>query len=324
MPRLVESQAPLGWGGAARRPCRPPWPAVVSPATGDRTVPAHFGVVVLTQGKRPPDLSRALDSLLAQHDVVLDVVVVGNGWQPRGLPSGIRAHGLPENLGIPAGRNAGVPLVTGDLLFFLDDDASLPDGDVLSRMAAQFAADPLLGLIQPRVVDPDGQPSPRRWTPRLRVGDTRRSSPAMSVWEGGVAMRREAFDYTGGWPAPFWYAHEGIDLAWRVWDGGFHVRYDGEIDVHHPVIQPTRHGEFYRFQARNRVWLARRNLPIPVGLAYVLAWVVVGGLRLRSRTAVVETAKGYLLGVTQPCGERRPISWQTVWRMTRAGHPPII
>ena len=53
----------------------------------------------------------------------------------------------------------------------------------------------------------------------------------MHVWEGAVAIRRDAFEYAGGWPAPFWYAHEGIELAWRVWDGGFHVRYDGEIEV---------------------------------------------------------------------------------------------
>ena len=38
-----------------------------------------------------------------------------------------------------------------------------------------------------------------------------------------------------------------------------HVRYDGAIEVFHPAITPTRHPEFYRFQARNRVWLARRN-----------------------------------------------------------------
>ena len=98
----------------------------------------------------------------------------------------------------------------------------------------------------------------------------------MNVWEGAVAVRRAAFDFAGGWPEPFWYAHEGIELAWRVWDAGYHVRYDGEIEVHHPAIQPTRHAEFYRFQARNRVWLARRNLPLPVGVAYVAAWAAVG------------------------------------------------
>lgn len=286
--------------------------------------PTKIGVVVLTQGGRPDDLARGLASLQEQRDVELDIVVVGNGWQPVGLPVGIRALGLPENLGIPAGRNAGVPLVAGDLLFFLDDDASLPRDDVLASMAGQFAADRRLGLIQPRVVDADGRPAPRRWTPRLRVGDPARSSPAMSVWEGAVAIRREAFDYAGGWPEPFWYAHEGIELAWRVWDGGFHVRYDGEIEVHHPAIQPTRHAEFYRFQARNRVWLARRNLPLPIGAAYVLSWVLVGGVRLRSREAITETIHGYRLGATLPCGDRRPMRWRTVGRMLLAGHPPII
>ena len=35
-----------------------------------------FGVVVLTLGKRPEDLRRGLESVLAQEDVVVDVVVV--------------------------------------------------------------------------------------------------------------------------------------------------------------------------------------------------------------------------------------------------------
>ena len=70
-----------------------------------------FGVVVLTMGNRPDDLKRGLASLLNQSEVDLDVVVVGNGWQPVGLPEGVKGHGLSENLGIPAGRNAGVSLV---------------------------------------------------------------------------------------------------------------------------------------------------------------------------------------------------------------------
>ena len=283
-----------------------------------------FGVVVLTMGSRPDDLSHGLASLLRQRDVDIDTVVVGNGWQPVGLPEGVKAKGLASNLGIPAGRNAGVPLVEGELLFFLDDDACLPTDDILARMAAQFVADPKLGMIQPRVVDADGRDAPRRWTPRVRVGDPARSSPAMNVWEGAVAIRRDAFEFAGGWPEPFWYAHEGIELAWRVWDGGFYVRYDGDIEVHHPAIQPTRHAEFYRFQARNRVWLARRNLPLPVGVVYVLAWTGVSALRLRSRTAWRETLRGYWIGLTEPAGQRRPMSWRTIWRMARAGRAPII
>jgi GT2 family glycosyltransferase len=288
------------------------------------TARPRFGVIVLTMGNRPDDLNRGLDSVLNQRGVQLDVVVVGNGWQPVGLPAGVKAHGLTENLGIPAGRNAGVSLVGGELLFFLDDDAFLPADDILARMAMQFAADPTLGMIQPRVVAADGREAPRRWTPRIRIGDPAQSSPAMNVWEGAVAIRRDAFEFARGWPEQFWYAHEGIELAWRVWDGGFHVRYDGAIEVFHPAIQPTRHAEFYRYQARNRVWLARRNLPLPVGVLYVLVWAGVSALRLRSRTALIETLRGYRIGLTEPGGERRPMRWQTIWRMARAGRPPVI
>jgi GT2 family glycosyltransferase len=287
-------------------------------------VTPSYGVVLLTQGRRPDDLARGLASLRAQRGVDADIVVVGNGWRPEGLPPGVRALALSENQGIPAGRNAGVPLVRGDLLFFLDDDACLRDDGILLAMADRFRAQPKLGLIQPRVVDPEGRQTPRRWVPRLRASDPGRSSPAMSVWEGAVAIRRGAFDYADGWPDRFWYAHEGIELAWRVWDGGWRVRYDGELEVEHPAIQPTRHAEFYRFQARNRVWLARRNLPVPIGIAYVLAWMLISGARLRGREAWAETLRGYRLGLTEPAGRRRPISWRTVWRMTRAGHPPII
>src|SRR4051795_2753015 len=106
----------------------------------------RFGCVVLTMGRRPDDLRVSLDSLLRQEGVELDVVVVGNAWEPTGLPEGVRGVGLAENVGIPAGRNAGVPHVEGELLFFLDEDAALVAPDTLARLASMFAADPSLGL----------------------------------------------------------------------------------------------------------------------------------------------------------------------------------
>ena len=74
-------------------------------------------------------------------------------------------------------------------------------------------------------------------------------------------LPRDVFDATGGWAEPFFYAHEGIELAWRVWDQGRRAWYAGDLVAHHPAIDPTRHAEYYRLNARNRVWLARRNLP---------------------------------------------------------------
>jgi GT2 family glycosyltransferase len=214
--------------------------------------------------------------------------------------------------------------VTGDLLFFLDDDAALPDPGFLAEVARRFSADPRLGLLQPRV-DPAGAgEAPRRWTPRLRVGDRHRSSAAFSVWEGAVAVRRRAFDSAGGWPAPFFYAHEGIELAWRIWDAGCTVRYAGDLAVEHPVITPTRHRDFYRLNARNRVWLARRNLPWVLGVPYVASWTALQVLRsARSPGTLGPWFRGWWEGWRTDCGPRRPLRWGTVARMARHGRPPV-
>lgn len=284
-----------------------------------------IGVVLLTQGTRPDDLAAGIDSLLAQHGVKLDIVCVGNGWQPTGLPAEVRALGLPTNLGIPAGRNRGVAQVTGEYLFFLDDDASIPDPDFLRRAVDKLRADPSIGLLQPRVTDPTGVSSPRRWIPRIRKGDATHSSNVFSVWEGAVLLPRTVFDATGGWAEPFFYAHEGIELAWRVWDQGLRTWYAGDLEANHPVILQTRHADYYRLNARNRVWLARRNLPTPFVVLYVATWTLIQVLRwARNPPALRSWFAGWREGWRSDPGERRPLRARTLWRMTLAGRPPIV
>jgi GT2 family glycosyltransferase len=172
---------------------------------------------------------------------------------------------------------------------------------------------------------PGGVPGPRRWTPRMRVGDRRRSSPVFSVWEGAVVVRRAVFDRTRGWPEPFFYAHEGIELAWRVWDTGSAVRYAGDLAVEHPLTVTTRHRDFYRLNARNRVWLAKRNLPWLLGVPYVLTWTALQVVRsVRSPATLLPWFRGWIEGWRADAGERRPLRWGTVARMTRHGRPPVV
>jgi GT2 family glycosyltransferase len=280
---------------------------------------------VLTQGTRPDDLRRGLDSILAQTGVLLDVVCVGNGWEPSGLPAEVATLALGENLGIPAGRNAGASAVGGDYIFFLDDDASVPSSTFLIDAIGIIRADRRIGLLQPRVVDPLGRTNPRRWTPRIRKGDPETSSPVFSVWEGAVLLPRRVFDATGGWAAPFFYAHEGIELAWRVWNQGLVTWYAGDLVANHPAIEPTRHSYYYRLNARNRVWLAKRNLPAILVPIYVASWTAIQILRWARRPAALRAwFGGWLAGWREDAGERRPMRWRTVLRMTVAGRPPIV
>ncbi|MGL4338839.1 MAG: glycosyltransferase family 2 protein [Rhodoglobus sp.] len=276
-------------------------------------------------GTRPDDLALGLASLAAQTGVHLDVVVVGNAWCPTGLPSGVKSVFLEQNLGIPEGRNRGAREVEGEYIFFLDDDASIPSATFLAEGVAKLEADRTIGLVQPRVVDPSGVPNPRRWIPRIRKGDAAQSGIVFSVWEGATLLPRRVFDATGGWAAPFFYAHEGIELAWRVWDQGKRVLYAGDLVAHHPAIKPTRHEYYYRLNARNRVWLAKRNLPWMMVVPYVMVWTAIQLIRsVRQPAGLRAWWGGWLAGWRENPGGRRRMRWATVWRMTRAGRPPLI
>lgn len=288
-----------------------------------------IGVVVLTQGTRPDELARGIRSLLDQVDVAVNIVVVGNGWDPASadpaFPPGVATLCLEENVGIPAGRNRGVPFVRGEFIFFLDDDAWLSGPRFLRACCERMTADATIGMIQPRIVDPTGVPAPRRWVPRIRKGDAARPGNVFSVWEGSVALPRAVFDATGGWADPFFYAHEGIELAWRVWDQGLRVWYAGDLTANHPVINPARHSNYYRLNARNRIWLARRNLPAVLIPLYVGSWTAIQLVRwMRHPGWLRSWLGGWREGWRVDPGERRPLRWRTVWRMTLAGRPPIV
>jgi GT2 family glycosyltransferase len=282
-------------------------------------------VVVLTMGNRPAELKRAVDSALAQKGVDVEVVLVGNGADvPGSWPPAVRVVRLPENLGIPGGRNRGVEASTGELILFLDDDGWYESADLGRHLVEEFTADPKLGIVSFRVRDPEGGPGERRHVPRLRAGDPLRSSEVTTFLGGACAMRRAAFDAAGGLPEDFFYAHEETDLAWQALNAGYHIMYDASCVMFHPAVPPTRHAMFYRLNARNRVWLARRNLPWPVALTYLAVWIAMTVVRERKPASLRPWFGGFREGWRKPAGPRRPIKWRTVWRMTRLGRPPII
>lgn len=281
------------------------------------------GVVVLSQGDRPVELERCLDSLRAQQGVELDVVVVGNGWTPPDLGAGVRTYAIDANVGAAAGRNAGASVADGELIFFFDDDAWTDDASLLRRVAELFAARPRLGAVQLRVCDPEGL-TMRRWVPRLRKGDPAHSGPAFALAEGVTIVRRAAFEAVGGWPDAFFFGHEGIDLTWRMWDRGWQLHYAGELVVRHPSTLPSRHPGFFRLTARNRVWVARRNLPWPLVALYLSFWTLLTQIRLARQPAALRTWwGGFAEGWRTDPGPRRPMRWRTVAHLARLGQPPI-
>nr|WP_261994250.1 glycosyltransferase [Streptomyces sp. t39] len=293
------------------------------------TAPLTLGAVIITMGTRPAELRALLDSVAAQEGDRIEVVVVGNGAPVRDVPEGVRTVELPENLGIPAGRNVGIEAFGPggrdvDVLLFLDDDGLLAGRDTGRLVREAFAADPRLGIVGFRIADPETGLTQRRHVPRLRAGDPMRSSRVTTFLGGANAVRTALLGEVGPLPGEFFYAHEETDLAWRALDAGWGIEYRSDMVLLHPTTPPSRHAVYHRMVARNRVWLARRNLPLPLIPLYLGVWILLTLLRRPTAAALRAWFGGFAEGWRTPCGPRRPMRWRTVWRLTRLGRPPVV
>src|SRR5690606_23577911 len=115
-----------GAGRGVRGRRRPVHPA----APGQRAVESEAAVklscVILTMGNRPAELRRAIDSVRAQRGEPIELVVVGNGADVPDLDPDVTYLRLPENVGLPEGRNRGAEAATGEVVLFLDDAGWYP------------------------------------------------------------------------------------------------------------------------------------------------------------------------------------------------------
>lgn len=282
-------------------------------------------IVILTMGNRPAELARAIESTAPLRAAGAELVVVGNGADVPPVPAGVITLRLADNAGVAGGRNAGVAACGGDVLLFLDDDGWYPDPAALGEhVTARFAAEPDLAVIAFRVTDPDGGPGGRWHVPRLRVGDPGRSSAVTTFAGGACAIRRTAFERAGGLPGDFFFAHEETDLSWRLLGLGYRLEYDAGAVMCHPAVPNARHAIWYRYDGRNRVLLARRNLPWPLAAWYLADWLLLTVIRERSAGALRTWLGGFAEGWRTDPGGRRPMSLRTAWRMTRLGRPPVI
>lgn len=235
----------------------------------------RIAVSIVTMGDRPQQVEALLASVAGQDVRPARLVVVGNGSPLpdfgafpglSDLPGGVTTIELAENLGCPGGRNVALAKLAEfgdvDVVIELDDDGLLVDSGVFRKVRELFAADPHLGIIGFRIADEHGE-TQRRHVPRLRASDPMRRGPVTAFLGGGHAFSMKMLAQTGPWPAEFFFTHEETDLSWRALDAGWKILYEPDLLLQHPKTSPARHSVYYRLTARNRVWLARRNLPLP-------------------------------------------------------------
>lgn len=278
-------------------------------------------VVVITMGDRPRALQQLISSLGDSSEY--ERLLFGNGCDVD-APHGWRVAQSSDNLGVSGGRRAAAAEATGDVLIFLDDDCVVQSPTVVDQVAAHFARDDRLGAVAFRIVVAGSDETPSHWNPRLGTRRVKTPGDVTSFIGGGHAIRTTAYEQVGGYHPDFFYSHEEIDLAWRLLDGDWTIFFDPSLVIEHPATDPDRNTQHVWFAARNRMWLARSRLPLPLAPAYAAMWLVVQLARVRRSAELQAVVYGSIAGLRESPGARSPVRWSTIGRMTRLGRPPLI
>lgn len=223
-------------------------------------------------------LRNLLKELIGLEYASLEIIVVDNHSQDMtqvmvqsDFPQVVYMR-TEKNIGA-AGRNVGMMNAKGDIIVTLDDDVSGLSDQALHMLVEEFEKDRMLGAVNFRVVNHDGQTC--NWIHHcLEDQFFNKKFLTYEITEGAVAFSKKTLQCAGYYPENFFLSHEGPDLAFRIFEQGFKVIYVGDIVVRHSFAQESREPwRNYYFDTRNQFWLAGRNFPISYA-----AWYLTRGL----------------------------------------------
>jgi cellulose synthase/poly-beta-1,6-N-acetylglucosamine synthase-like glycosyltransferase len=168
----------------------------------------------------PPTLARCTAALRA-------------GQRP---PDALIVQRTPAGTGPAAARNAGASGLDADVVVFVDSDVEV-HADALARIERRFVEDPALAGVFGAYDDAPADPGLTSRFRNLLHHHVHVSSPgeAETFWAGIGAVRREAFEATGGfdserYPEP---SVEDIELGMRLRGHGAKLRLDPAIRGRH-------------------------------------------------------------------------------------------
>ena len=196
-----------------------------------------------------------------------------------------------ENRGLSNARNLGLAAATGEIIAYLDDDAS-PDPDYLSYLALTFRKTNSAGVGGPNIPFPDdGQVAaciahaPGGPTHVLLSDQEAEHIPGCNM-----AFRRDWLQSIGGFDAQFRVAGDDVDACWRVQEAGGRLSFSPAAMVLHHCRGTLR--EFWKQQVGygKAEAMLERKWPEKYNTAGQIAWggrIYSGGL-LRS----VQCARG--------------------------------
>ncbi|MER3403730.1 MAG: glycosyl transferase family 2 [Armatimonadota bacterium] len=169
-----------------------------------------------------------------------------------------------QNLGFSRGHNHCATVARGRYLFLLNPDTLVTPG-ALDRLVAFAEAHPEVGILGPKILNPDGSlqyscrrfPNPvaalfrntplgklfphNRYTRDYLMTDWDHNSVLEVDWVSGAAflIRKALYEQLGGFDEQFFMYCEDMDLCYRAWQAGWKVVYIPDAIISHAIGRST-------------------------------------------------------------------------------------
>lgn len=209
------------------------------------TAGPRFSIVILTYA-REAILADTLDRLAGHLEGRSDyeLLLVDNNVEAISRSAQLAPFNMAKllwdgrNKGVAA-RNKGFEMARGDYVILLDDDVFVDTPDFLDRFAALFDADDRLGAITTRKYVRGETRRRLDLIPHTNKSvDLTRPFYTFRFVGGCVGFRAKTLHDVGGFLPDFFYGLEEVELAYRIIDGGWKIRYEPDIvseELEHPA-----------------------------------------------------------------------------------------
>ena len=183
-----------------------------------------------------------------------------------------------ENLGFAGGNNLGIQAAHGKYLFFINNDAILPQLSALSLLINRLESSDQIGMVCPKIRFTWGEQPIQYagYTPLSKITLRNKSigfgeqdngqydTPHPTPYAHGAAMmvKREVIEKVGMMPECYFLYYEELDWSMMIRRAGYEIWYEPACTIFHKESQTT--GQMSPLKTyyiiRNRLLFAQRNI----------------------------------------------------------------
>ena len=229
------------------------------------------------------DTCELIDTL-PLHDETIEVIVVDNAstqdeaTEIEKRYQQVKVIKSDKNLGFAGGNNLGIQTAHGKYLFFINNDAILPQPSAISLLINRLASSNQIGMVCPKIKFSwgDHRIQYASYTPLSKITLRNKSigfgeqdngqydTPHPTPYAHGAAMmvKREIIEKVGMMPECYFLYYEELDWSMMIRRAGYEIWYEPACTIFHKESQTTGQQSPLKtyYITRNRFHFALRNI----------------------------------------------------------------